>query len=123
MSMAMDMNSVSANLVIRSFAVLIRSSGVCALIIALIASTSFCDLGVGPFCAIKNVMPDISASTPAKIDRFMKTPDLFFLFLKAALNTFLGGLFCLLRTTLHGQRLLVMLHRFVTLTRSVGEPA
>ncbi len=71
--MAMALNSVSANLVNKKSASLIRSSGVVALIIALIASTSFWDLGVGCFCAIKPVTP-ASVRMPVKIDRFMKAP-------------------------------------------------
>src|SRR5262249_30819819 len=116
--MAMALNSVSANFVSRKSAVLIRSSAVVALIIALIASTSFWDLGCGAFCAIKPVTPESSRSKPAKIDCFMKILSLF---LKALLYTFLGGLFRHRGSALNGQRLLIMLLGLFPLAGRIGQ--
>src|SRR5438105_14184877 len=72
--MARGLNSVSANEVIKESAALILASGSCAWNIALIASTSFWDFGVGCFCAINAV----SKRAPANRNRFMKTPEFIF---------------------------------------------
>src|SRR5512142_519175 len=116
----MGLKPVSAYLVSRSSAALMRESGSCAPSMAFSASTSPCDLGIGclgAFCAQRVAAPRVNANSPPVIIRFMsKTPSVLLL-LVASLDAFLGRLAGHLRRAFHLEGILVMPHGLLAFTR------